>query len=66
MYLSYLVSQFNRFDNTDEYFIGLNPFDNPSGPEFPKDPEHPEGSVGINTLLIMVKDTEMENEAEEY
>lgn len=66
MYLSYLVFQFNRFDNIDEYFIGLNLFDNLFGFEFFKDFEYLEGFVGINILLIMVKDIEMENEVEEY
>ena len=58
-YLDYLVSQFNRFDNIKEHFIGLNPLD----PEPPEN-EYPEEHVGINTLLIMVKDTEMEMESE--
>ena len=58
-YLDYLVSQFNRFDNIKEHFIGLDPLD----PELPEN-EYPEEHVGINTLLIMVKDTEMEMESE--
>lgn len=44
----------------------MNLFDNLFGFEFFKDFEYLEGFVGINILLIMVKDIEMENEVEEY
>ncbi|WP_157723255.1 hypothetical protein [Thermococcus barossii] len=57
-YLSYLVSQFNRFENINEHFIGMNPLD----PEPPGKTESPEGPNGINTMLIMVKDTKTESE----
>lgn len=57
LYLDYLVSQFNRFDNIKEHFIGLDPFD----PKLPENIEYSEGPNGINTLLIMVKDTETES-----